>query len=272
MADTHLLTASVVFMSGAALLALSCGSDPTKLTLRGDGGAAGVGGEEPVVSVSGKAGQAPMSMGGAGETSVGGAPLGIGGEGGTGNGGAPNAGAGGEGGVGSTIPLQVVYNTGVDDSGVSLPGGSIDPHWTLIESADPTFAGPDAIVTTNIANDYWVAQSETSKWIAPSADQSYPTTPNPCDATGTYVYRTTFTLTSEQVATFALGGQWGADNYGIDILLNDVSTGTTNVGYTPLTAFTITTGFVAGLNTLDFEVNDIGCPTGLRVELAPTTP
>ena len=259
----------------AAFMVPACGSTDQTKSVGDDGGAGGEAadnkGGAPKAGVGGEPnGNAGEPNGNAGEP-MGGAPTSAGGAAGASGAFPANAGAGGQAGAGSTVPLQIVYNTGVDDSGVSLPGGTIDPHWTLIESADPTFAGPDAIVTSEIAAGYWVAQSDTSKWIAPSANQAYPGA-DPCDATGIYVYRTTFTLTSEQLATFALGGQWGADNYGIDILINDVSIGTSNVGYAPLTAFAVTTGFVAGLNTLDFEINDVGCPTGLRVELAATTP
>jgi hypothetical protein len=49
-----------------------------------------------------------------------------------------------------------------------------------------------------------------------------------------------------------------------------VSLGLSAPGYSPLTPFVVQSGFVAGANTLDFEVNDSGCPNGLRVELAGT--
>lgn len=40
-----------------------------------------------------------------------------------------------------------VFNTGVDDSRLSLPGGSVDPYCKLVQSAQATLVGPDAIVT-----------------------------------------------------------------------------------------------------------------------------
>ena len=159
-----------------------------------------------------------------------------------------------------------LFNTGVDANGASLAGGSVDPHYRLIQSADATFAGPDAIVTSQIAEGNWVAQSDTSKWIAPSANQSYPGA-SPCNAGGTYVYRTTFDLTGYDLATARIIGQWGADNMGAAMRLNGVSLGLTAAGYAPLTSFTIESGFAAGANTLDFEVFDFGCPNGLRVEM-----
>ncbi|GEM_PF-4220305 len=175
-------------------------------------------------------------------------------------GGAPDGGCFGELGV---------FSTGVDDRRISLPGGSVDPHYTLIKSAEPTLMGPDAIVTAKIADGYWFAQSETSKWIAPSANQSYPGA-SPCNAAGAYVYRTSFDLTGFDPATATIRGAWGADNSGTDIRLNGASKGITAPSYNPLAPFTIAAGFVSGKNTLEFEMLDIGCPNGLRVELSGT--
>jgi hypothetical protein len=175
--------------------------------------------------------------------------------------------AGGVDAGGACFGALALFNTGVDAAGVSLAGGSVDPHYKLIQSADPTFTGPDAIVVSQIAEGYWVPQSATSKWIAPSANQQYPGA-TPCNAAGTYVFRTTFDLAGFDPATAMIAGQWGADNSGAAVRLNGVSLGITAGSYAPLTAFTITSGFVAGTNTLDFEILDSGCPNGLRVELS----
>ena len=267
---------AVSFLALTAALTASCGSSDDTRNVRGSGGEAG----EPAV-VNGGTGGRPVvpGMGGAGgegaSAGEGGVPpasgAGAGGEGGET---VVGGGAGGEGGAGGNPPAVFqLFNTGVDENGVVLAGGSVDPHFTLIESPDETFTGPDAIVTTNIAAGYWVPQDETSisKWIAASADQSYPSA-TPCNASGSYVYRTTFTLTEEQAESLVIEGAWGADNSGGDIVLNDNSLGLTAGSYSPLTAFSISTGFIPGLNTLDFEVVDVGCPNGLRVEFTPVIP
>jgi hypothetical protein len=60
------------------------------------------------------------------------------------------------------------------------------------------------------------------------------------------------------------------DNTVTDVLINGSSTGITSPGFTSYTPFTITTGLVAGNNTLDILVNNAGeapSPAGLRVNL-----
>ena len=220
----------------------------------GEGGAAGSSGTS-----AGAGGDDAVAIGGAGD--AGGAAGTLGGAGASG-------GVGGEG--GSAPPAFIVYNTGVDDQGVVLEGGAVDPHYTLLQSPDTTYTGPDAIVTTHIAAGFWLAQSDTSKWIAPTPNQSYPGA-DPCNATGIYVWRTTFDLTGYDLEAFSISGGWASDNYGTAVRLNGVVTGFTNGGYSGLSAFTLDSGFVAGVNTLDFEVTDVGCPNGLRVEMTADT-
>jgi len=61
-----------------------------------------------------------------------------------------------------------LYDTGVDDQAVPLPGGAVDPHYSLISSADPVYPGPGAIVASVIPAAYWTPNGS-SKWIAPAA-------------------------------------------------------------------------------------------------------
>ena len=87
---------------------------------------------------------------------------------------------------------------------------------------------------------------------------------------GLYDYRTTFSLSNFLAASAVITGQWATDNGGV-IQINGVSTGQHTLHqYSAFTAFTITSGFVAGLNTIDFFVNKTYGPTGLRVEQTGT--
>jgi hypothetical protein len=96
---------------------------------------------------------------------------------------------------------------------------------------------------------------------------------------GIYVYRTTFILGPLIPQTAVLTGLWSTDNAGVDIPINGISTGfTTSVVQfqTGFASFNITSGFVRGMNALDFVVNNGGAgfdrysPTGLRVEISGT--
>jgi hypothetical protein len=158
-----------------------------------------------------------------------------------------------------------LFNTGVDDSGVSLPSGAVDPHWRLTASIDPGFPGPDALVLNDSGFPIppWLPNDEISKWIAPRADQSSG------NLEGDYNYRTTFDATGFDPASIRVTGEWATDNSGTDIVVNGVSTGQRNDGqFVVWTPFQINSGFVAGVNTLDFKVNNAPSgvnPTGFRV-------
>lgn len=159
-----------------------------------------------------------------------------------------------------------VFNTGVDASGVSLPSGTVDAHWTITQSADPAFPGPDAVVLNDVGFPIppWLANDDISKWIAPQANQSGG------NLEGNYNYRTSIDLNGFDPATVRLTGEWATDNIGLDILVNGTSTGQRNDSqFVVWTPFSVTSGFVPGVNVLDFRVNNAPSgvnPTGFRVQ------
>ncbi len=169
----------------------------------------------------------------------------------------------------------LIYNTGVDDSNVVLTDGAVDPHYALVTSADPSFPGPDAVLVNSATYPIppWLANSSTSRWIAPRTDQITGNAP------GTYIYRTTFSLAGLNPATAVLTGQWASDNDGSIRLNGSLVTGGTsgatgNGDFGAFTAFTLNSAnatFVPGLNTLDFIAINTDLnpnPTGVRVEVA----
>ena len=169
-----------------------------------------------------------------------------------------------------TVAYQVVpgiYGTGVTDTGELAANGAVDLHYTLISSADANFPGPDAFVVTDgqFPIPPWLASGPDSKWIGPQADQSAG------NAEGDYTYQTFFDLSGIDVDRFRIAGAWAVDNTGLDILLNGNSTGNANAaGFGGLTSFLITDGFVDGINSLEFVMNNAPTsnnPTGLRVDL-----
>ncbi|MBS1494159.1 MAG: hypothetical protein JST55_11640 [Bacteroidetes bacterium] len=162
-----------------------------------------------------------------------------------------------------------LYNTGMDDFNNLLADGETDSHYLLIESADMNYPGPDAkvILSNEFPMGNWYPNGDKSKWIAPRTDAGK------WNEEGVYIYRLYFDLTGHDLNSTVIKGGWSTDNNGVDILINGQSTGFA----TPFEAFKgglfpfeIKSGFVQGVNTLDFIVNNGYAPTGLRVEFAPT--
>jgi hypothetical protein len=166
----------------------------------------------------------------------------------------------------SANPITV-FNTGVDDKGIALPGGSIDLHYTLVSTPN----GPGSAFVVDPGHPIepdgpWITDRRKSVWIAPAPNQdSY-------GVTGQFDYRMTFSLKGLDFHSAVLKGRWATDNEAT-IYLNGVATANTtgSLSYSAYTRFTLRRGFVRGINTLDFIVNndpngESDNPTGLRVK------
>jgi hypothetical protein len=181
--------------------------------------------------------------------------------------------------VGATF--SELFNTGLDASGAPLSGESIDPHYFLVDSNDLTNLGPNVYVMIDdqngdgIVNDSdwppfptFVINTDSSKWVGPTL--ALATSPS-----GLYTYHTSFVIDSADPNTCILEGKWTMNTQGVDILLNGQSLGIPNDNqdaYRGFDSFTITEGFVPGLNTLDFVTQHIAEDNwiaihGFRVEL-----
>jgi PEP-CTERM motif len=154
----------------------------------------------------------------------------------------------------------VVFNTG-ESGGAAQPVGQTDTHYSLV-SAPATV--PLTAITTS-PNSAWRANTATADWISPgsSGNTNWPV--------GNYDYQTTFDLSGSNPSTAELSGLWASDNNGC-IFLNGATTGdcTGFAAFGSLTAFSITSGFVAGVNTLDFIVTNGGGPSGVIAEVSGT--
>lgn len=172
----------------------------------------------------------------------------------------------------SAAPI-IICNTGqaVDCVG-TVGNGATDVNYTLV--APGVVTGSTAAVTDDgFPIPPWVANDADSRWIGPASTAGQ----NSDGPAGNYFYRTTFDLTGLDPTTAALSGFWSTDNAGVDILINGVSTGQTIpffdgslYSFQHLVAFSVTSNFLPGLNTLDFVVNNFPAdgenPTGLRVD------
>lgn len=172
-------------------------------------------------------------------------------------------------------PIPGIFGTGVDVNGQLLADGAVDPHYILAVSADASYPGPDAVVVNQAwpiaPAGPWVANGPDSRWIAPQANQNQSADPvGGVNAEGDYTYQTTLNLTGYDLSKVRLVGELAVDNTVADVLINGLSTGIASQGFEAYIPFTITTGLVAGNNTLDFLMANAGTapgPTGLRVNL-----
>lgn len=147
--------------------------------------------------------------------------------------------------------ISGLFNTGVNGTGNVLPSGSPDPHYTVVETGIP------AVTMTSIPGVY-MPNGSTSSWIWQNAS-GWPTNV-------TRTFRTTFDLTGFNPNTASISGFWATDNFGLDILINGISTSLTNSDFRSFTPFTISSGFTNGVNVLDFVVQDVGFSSGFRVD------
>ncbi len=166
--------------------------------------------------------------------------------------------------------IDSLFNTGMDSVGNVLLDGTLnDPHYTL------TTVPAGSTTTTRIITSAsgfpigpYIGDNALSRWIGPN------NTGDLYGPAGDYNYRTTFDLTGLDFSTASIDGRWSTDNQGLDILINGNSLGLTNVmQFSNWTNFTINSGFISGINTLDYVVNNLGNsanPTALRVEMVGT--
>lgn len=150
-----------------------------------------------------------------------------------------------------------LYDTGVDDQRNLLPDDAVDSHYIL--TLNPQSPGSaDALAQSSIPSPPWVANSFVSRWIGPTA--------NSTAVGGEYRYRLTLDLTNYDPATAYVAGEWASDDAGF-IFLNGADTGFRSAGFGGLVPFALRSGFISGINSLEFRVVNGGAnPTGLRVE------
>ncbi len=140
-----------------------------------------------------------------------------------------------------TVPITL-FSTGVDSSGVPLPGGSQDPHYFY-----QTTGSPNAYVLS--VGNVWGSwpTSSTGKWI------------NIADSTntnGTFTFFTTFDLTGMDPSTAEISGWWTSDNASTMYLNGNSVTSLDWGAFNSLHYLSIPagSGFMQGINTLSVTV------------------
>ncbi len=164
-----------------------------------------------------------------------------------------------------------IFNTGVDSNGNVQQHGSTDSNYELISGPIVTISPVVFKSSGGYPVGPWLEDNSSSAWITPSTQANV--------APGDYIYKTTFDLTGFDPNTAQLGGVWTSDNAGIGVLLNgnpdaDSFLFPNRGDFTALdTSFEFNSGFIDGLNSLYFKLNNAPLPftetdnpTGLRVE------
>jgi hypothetical protein len=175
--------------------------------------------------------------------------------------------------------ITTLYNTGVDASGNPLADGASDPHYNITTTPAGAITPQAAFVVDQNGGGYpftvWEADSSISKWISIDAQEDVE---EPSSTSAFYTYVTTFNLTGFLPTTASITGKLYEDDIIQDILINTTDLHLYQGGGNASGAgfpFNITTGFVAGTNTLTFIVENYPTgvnpnPTGLNVQMTGT--
>ncbi len=163
-------------------------------------------------------------------------------------------------GISQRRPITTVYNTGIGTDGVALAPGTRDPHYVLTVAAQGTVP-TNALVTEN--HSAWLANDNSSRWVSV-------VTPGTANINGgAYFYSTTFDINGFNPGTAQLDINMAIDNLCTNVFLNGNPTAISFVGFAALSpTFTISSGLVDGLNTLEFRtVNEGVGPGAFRAEV-----
>jgi hypothetical protein len=165
--------------------------------------------------------------------------------------------------TGEPQPLSTLFSTGTGTDGKALSPGTADPHYWLISSAHSQPPPPAIRATVIQPHPAWTPNNTSASWIGP-------VNPGTTDvAPGFYRYRTEFDLQDFSPLSASLSLSIGVDDGLEDVLLNGVPTGLQYGGFSTMSGwFSITNGFVPGVNTLEFVTRNQGTaktPAGLRV-------
>lgn len=176
-------------------------------------------------------------------------------------------------------PLFGTGQTTSDDtlgSHTNAPMGSVDRHYRLFANPDPNFpplpgqSGSAMWIVDTNSPPYPLIWSQSpndafSQWISlkPQNDTGHPA--------GTYTNRTSFILAENDPRVLRVRARVGGDNPVLRVILNSTEVPSALLvpngpGFSR--TFTIASGFMSGLNTLDFIINnDAGQPLGLHTQL-----
>lgn len=170
--------------------------------------------------------------------------------------------------AGASAAADLAWIEGLYNTGEVFFAGEQDTNYAFIViNGTATGTGGFGIVSEGVGFPFnaWSANSAASSWLTPSANAGQSYDPS---SEGLYKWSISFDLSGKNLSSASFSGRWWADNQGY-VQLNGVTI-STGVNLSSPTSFAASSGFVAGMNTLDFFVTNFaqgsGNPTGVRVE------
>ena len=161
-------------------------------------------------------------------------------------------------GAANAIVISGVYNTGLGVGGVALPAGDgqTDANYVIVSTNNPALTvGAHALTYYNPA---YLQDGPRSRIVNGTGDGAG-------FAGSVTTFETTFDLTGFDAANATISGEALFDNFGT-ISLNGNAFGGTITGFGSLAPFgTNSNFFVAGINKLDFTLNNQGGPEAFQV-------
>lgn len=170
--------------------------------------------------------------------------------------------------AGASAAADLSWIDGLYNTGEVFFAGEQDTNYAFtVINGTATGTGGYGIVSEGVGFPFnaWSANSAASSWLTPSANAGQSYDPS---SEGLYKWSISFDLSGKDLSSASFSGRWWADNQGY-VQLNG-ATISTGVNLSSPTSFAASSGFVAGMNTLDFFVTNLaqgsGNPTGVRVE------
>lgn len=156
-----------------------------------------------------------------------------------------------------------VHNTGVDLSDALVAPGAQAEFWTLLSA--PVGATEAIGSETFRFNCCYVADSADSAWVSQSASGN-------ASVAGVYIYQLLVDLTGFDLSSVSIEGTFSTDNDGFIRVNGGPAAATTGfAGFGAMHAFTLDSGFIAGINSIQVGVNNGGNPTAFRVDFSEAT-
>jgi hypothetical protein len=151
-----------------------------------------------------------------------------------------------------------VHNTGVGAGDVLVAAGAQADFWTLL--SEPAGASEALGSKAFRYQCCYFPDDAASAWVSPQASGS-------AGVNGFYVYEQQVNLTGFDLSTVVISGLFSTDNSGFMRVNGGPSVATLGQAeFSSLHAFTINSGFIAGINSIQIGVNNEGDPTAFRVQ------